>query len=351
MRAFSLGISLLAAAAFAGSASATDEPPVVPEVETEDDTEGGTDVDTDVETEAGSEVDKRKEPPSKDGLLDTLHGVIESGLRGSATSIDAFFSDERYEAELNKTRLKLRFDTFAQEGEGVTFKVKPRLRIVLPGTGQRLSLIARDSAGREEGLDDTAGDDIATNTEETVEEDFSLGLQYHFTSSRNRSLRGQVGVRLGDDSTAGFVGARYRELVDLGSWDLRFTERVRWYTDTGFRSDTTIDFERNVFQDLLFRATADGTWFEEKAGYFYNLDLRLFQPLDEKSALEYQWINDFQTSPSNRLEETKLRVRYRRKVWWDWLVLEIGPEAAFPRERDFDFTPGILLRLEAIFGG
>lgn len=351
MRARYLGISLLAAAAFARPALATDERRLVPKVETTGGTEAETEVDIDVETEAGTEGDSQEEPPSKGGLFDTLHGAVEFGLRGSATWIDRFFSDERYEAELNKTRLRLRYDTFAQEGDGVESKVRPSVRLVLPGTGKRLSLIAKDPSDREEDLDDAAGSSSVADTDEAVEDDFSLALQYLFESTRKRSLRGQVGIRIGNASAAGFVGARYRELIGFGTWDSRFVQRVRWYTDTGFQADTTIDFERNLFDDLLFRATAEGTWFEEETGYFYNLGLRLFQPLDESGALEYQWINDFRTSPSNRLEETKLRVRYRRKVWWDWLVLEIAPEAAFPRERDFDFTPGILLRLEAIFGG
>jgi hypothetical protein len=353
MRALDLAVVLLAAAALLGPPAAADDQPSDPEAggTAEDGTPGTEELGTEAGTAGGSGAGTGEEPPGREGLFDTLHGVVDSGLRATATWIDAFFSNERYEAELNKTRLRLRFDAFAQEGDGVEFEVEPRLRIVLPGTGRRLSLVAQDTSNREEDADDATGDEVASDREESVEDDSSVALQLFFESTEKRSLRGQLGVRLSDDTPAGFVGARYRELIDLGSWDLRFRQRLRWYTDTDFRSDSAVDFERSLFQGLFFRTTAGGTWFEEETGYFYNLDFRLFQPLDPKGALEYQWINDFQTSPRNRLEQTKLRVRYRRRVWWDWLVLEIAPEAAFPRGRDFDFTPGILLRGEVIFGG
>jgi hypothetical protein len=32
------------------------------------------------------------------------------------------------------------------------------------------------------------------------------------------------------------------------------------------------------------------------------------------------------------------------------MFLEFAPQARFPRDRGFEFTPGILFRLEVIFG-
>jgi hypothetical protein len=335
MRALGLAVVLLAAVALPGPLSASDVRPVVPEASGSQTQEPG---DADEEKKTGG------------GFIDALHGAVESGLRGSATAIDEFFSDQRYEAELNKTRLRLRFDTFADQGDGVGFEVRPKLRLVLPRTGKRLSLIAEDTTDSEENLDERAPDNVAADQGDTIEDDLTLGLQYLFQATGKRSLRGQIGLRISDDRPAGTLGLRYRELVDLGSWDLRFVERLRWFSDSGFQSGTAVDLERDLVQGVLFRTTAAGTWFEERDGYFYDLDLRLFQRLDEKSALDYQWITSFRTSPSNRLEEAKLRVAYRRGVWWDWLFLEIAPQVAFPRERDFEGMPGILVRLEVIFG-
>jgi hypothetical protein len=45
-----------------------------------------------------------------------------------------------------------------------------------------------------------------------------------------------------------------------------------------------------------------------------------------------------------------LSVRFRQRIWRDWLYYEVGPQLVFPREENFDATPGIFLRLEMLFG-
>jgi hypothetical protein len=203
MRALDLAVVLLAAAALLGPPAAADDQPSDPEAggTAEDGTPGTEELGTEAGTAGGSGAGTGEEPPGREGLFDTLHGVVDSGLRATATWIDAFFSNERYEAELNKTRLRLRFDAFAQEGDGVEFEVEPRLRIVLPGTGRRLSLVAQDTSNREEDADDATGDEVASDREESVEDDSSVALQLFFESTEKRSLRGQLGVRLSDDTS------------------------------------------------------------------------------------------------------------------------------------------------------
>jgi hypothetical protein len=43
-------------------------------------------------------------------------------------------------------------------------------------------------------------------------------------------------------------------------------------------------------------------------------------------------------------------VRYRQKLWRDWLFFEVAPQASLRRDRDFDLTSGVLFRLEMILG-
>jgi hypothetical protein len=66
--------------------------------------------------------------------------------------------------------------------------------------------------------------------------------------------------------------------------------------------------------------------------------------------VEYEWINNFQTYPTNELVEELLVFRYRQRFWRDWLFLEIDPQFRYPRDRSFVFTPGILFRIEMVFG-
>ena len=66
--------------------------------------------------------------------------------------------------------------------------------------------------------------------------------------------------------------------------------------------------------------------------------------------LRYEWINKFQTKPDNHLDEIVFKFGYRQRIWRKWLFFEIVPQASFPDDRDFEFVPGILFRIETNFG-
>ncbi len=108
--------------------------------------------------------------------------------------------------------------------------------------------------------------------------------------------------------------------------------------------------DRALGEEALVRGEIDGTWLEEQPNYRYGVNFALFQPLDEKSAVEYQILNQFLTDP-HRLDRVTLRLHYRRKIWREWLVVEAAPQISLPRVGNYEPVPGFLLRLELTFGG
>ena len=89
---------------------------------------------------------------------------------------------------------------------------------------------------------------------------------------------------------------------------------------------------------------------EEETGFYYSFRTSLFQILSNRRVLRYQWINSFETKPHHQLQEVKLMIRYRQRVWRDWMYVEMTPQVSFPRERDFKNTPGFMVRVEIIMG-
>jgi hypothetical protein len=94
----------------------------------------------------------------------------------------------------------------------------------------------------------------------------------------------------------------------------------------------------------------EGIWSENVFGYPYALSFLLRQPLDGNRAVQYEWVNSFQTYPTNELTEELLVFRYRQRFLRNWLFLEIAPQYRFPRERSFEATPGITFKIEMVFG-
>jgi len=66
--------------------------------------------------------------------------------------------------------------------------------------------------------------------------------------------------------------------------------------------------------------------------------------------LSYEWNNDFQTRPVNRLEEIVLRIRYRQRVWRNWIFYELSPRISMQRDEGFSPIPGVMLKLDAVIG-
>lgn len=289
------------------------------------------------------------EDAPRTGIIDAGHARASAGVRGLGAWIDGFFANPEYEAELNESRLRVRADGFAESGEGLDGDAKARLFLKLPALDDRIRVEVLSAGEAEE---DTAAEGAATPASSDLSLDsITAALSYFFRNDEERSVSARVGLDFDGYDPNPFVGMRYRAQVELSEkWNFRFVQRVRYYSLDGLESRSIFQFDRGLPRDMLFRWETAGTWLEEQPNYFYGVNFAVFQPLDEKSAVEYQVLNSFQTDP-HRLDEVTLRFRYRRQLWREWLIVEAAPQLRLPRVDRYDPIPGILLRLELTFGG
>ncbi len=284
-------------------------------------------------------------------MMDAAHYHISNSLLSSAEWLDAFFDDERYKSEVNESRLKVSFDSSVINGEGVNFDANTHLKVVLPELEDRLSFeISGDT-------DDEIRDDrpIDRTLDKTIADEsdsggLTAGFRYLLAARERFNIHIKSGARIRSLEPVLYIGPRYRQTWDLENWALRFTQRLRWYSDEGFESRSRWDLERPVFGDYFFRTTTEIKWYEVENGLFYDLDFSLSHAIDGRSAVEFQWNNRFRTRPHDQLSTTVFRLRYRRRVWRDWLSFEVAPQVAYPRDRDYNLTPGILFRFHVVFG-
>jgi hypothetical protein len=254
------------------------------------------------------------------------------------------------EDEVGKSRVRVRFSLFAEEGSPFEYDVRANVRLDLPLLENRLQLLfAGDPEDENDFQAITGGEGLPAELIDTGENS-SVSLRYFLQRTVYRHMSVRSGLRFQSGIPTLFLEPRYRQSVPLDRWLFRFTQRVIGLTDGSVRARTTFDLDRQLRHKLFFRATADGTWIKGEDGYFYTLGLSLFQPLSPRRVLVYGLGNSFVTRPSHRLESIVLSVRYRQQIWRDWLYYEIVPQLAFPREENFDVTPGVFLRLEMLFG-
>jgi hypothetical protein len=283
--------------------------------------------------------------------VDMLHSEIVRRLLASAVWMDSFFADPDYVKEENRSYARLRYEIFKEERSGATYKPAVDLRLALPELEKKTHLIisadpAEPPAGAAAPVR-TAGERFGTTAQNTV----SAGLQYIFRSDPQVSSLVRTGLQFSNLTPVIVVAPRYRILMPYDIWAVRFTQEVLWKSAKGsWQTDTRFDFERPLPHELFFRTSVDGVWSAQANGYAYSLAFGLRQPLTPTHALDYEWINSYNTRPVGELTEIAFRVRYRHSYLRDWLFFEVAPQVRFPRDSNFDSTAGILFKIEVFFG-
>lgn len=293
------------------------------------------------------EPEKIDESP---GIVDRVHEGLSNGLMSTASWLDSFFGDERYVAESKRSYVRLIYDAFQEDRSELLLRPAVDLRLILPQLEKKAHIVF--SAEPTESSKD-AGTPVTVSGEQSAvaeERNFTAALEYFFRSVPRESFIIRTGAQITDGQPVVFVSPRYRSLTPLDQWDFRFTQEATYRTDTAWQTDTRFDLERKLPGDLFFRASIDGAWYENRDGYFPNLVFSLRQAIDVSHAVDYEWVNNFQTRPINELTEVALRLRYRHSFWRQWLFGEVAPQIRFPREMNFEGIPGILFRLEMFIG-
>ncbi len=160
----------------------------------------------------------------------------------------------------------------------------------------------------------------------------------------------RTGLQFSKFSPVILIAPRYQVLMPYEIWAVRFTQEAIWRSKGSWQTDTRFDFERQLPHELFFRTTVDGVWVAQANGFAYGLSFALRQPLAPTHAIDYEWINSWNTRPVGEFTEIAFRIRYRHSYLRDWLFFEAAPQVRFPRDANFDATFGILFKFEMFFG-
>lgn len=313
--------------------------------------------------------EKEKLPPDKPaesevgwgmGYVDRVQGGISQRVLASAEWLDSFFVDTRFVREENHSYLQLRYDLFTEKSiEETSLTPSFNLQLRLPELerlGRRISLVFESGPGATPDGAPVPASNTGAQVLPAQNRPTSAALHFLLGTTATQSFIIRTGALLNIDQSLFFISPRYRLLIPLNSWNFRFTQDViyrtgtAWQPKTEWETETLFDLERKLPNDLFFRSYLDAIWLRNTDDYIYNIGCSLLEPLDSTRALSYGWNNRFLANPDLDLDEIRLSVQYRQSFWREWLFYEVIPQYRFPRERNFEATPGILFRLEMYFG-
>ena len=278
--------------------------------------------------------------------LDKPHKYVSENVERLVTSVDRFFANDALYRYTTDSYVQITGDTLFEESGEVGYDVKFRGRVDLPGTKRRFKLIfSTDPTEKQDPLQRSVDESPGTAVQES---------DVYGSIQRERELRGwkfrpSIGAKL-NIPIEPFAKLRFTNIYPLQSWALRADQNFYWFRESGYGSDSTIEFDRPVPNEHLFRASSFARWTEETEYFQLSQIFSFYQTLSPNRKISYQIGAYGQSQPTLFMTDYLLVVRYRQNLHKEWLFFEIRPQVQYSKVNDWDDEVSLLLRLDILFG-
>jgi hypothetical protein len=290
--------------------------------------------------------DEPVEEKSIYSVLDKPHKYVSENVEKIITGFDRFFANDALYRYTTESYVQISGDTLFEENGEVGYDIKFRGRLDLPGTKRRFKLILNTNPTERQGPLERSVDDSPAAA---VEESDLFGSIQREREIRGWKFRPSAGAKI-NLPIVPFVKARFTNIYPLQHWSLRADQNFYWFDDNGFGSDSTVDFDRPVGEEHLFRASSFARWTEETEYFQLSQIFTFYQTLSPNRKISYQVGAYGQTQPTWFMTDYLIVVRYRQNLHKEWLFFEIRPQVQYSKDNDWDDEVSLLLRLDLLFG-
>lgn len=266
-------------------------------------------------------------------ILDRIDDFVGNRVNDVANDFDRFFATDRADDELGRSRLRIRESYRIQERARGVNDVQFRFNLKLPYLQQRV----RYELGQTKKEPKKKDGRVETKEETRVNENWLFNADSGVNASFNPSVR---------------LRGRLRKNKDAGILIHRFVQELTWIsTSDGFRHVTTLDSDRSISDDLLFRFNHTVDWRITNKDFTTSHGPGLFQRLSDNEALSYSaGLGSTVENGVWFLSGYTLAVNYRRNIYKDIAYIDFQPGLEFPKVWSFRRTPFIFTQLEFLFG-
>lgn len=279
------------------------------------------------------------------GWMDYQHCVFSGRTLSTARWLDDFFGD--WHDDEATALVTVISKTQIVEGEGVEPRLTVRASANLPNAKRRLRLVVTEEA------DDVVPPGLgAPVSERETENTLSAALRWMGQDRAGIQSDFDLGVR-GIDPPDVFVRARGRRGWSLTREALlRFSQTLRYGSDTEERSISQLDLERVFGETTVLRL---GNIYDYAAetnadGFRWTHGLSFSRILEHKRSLSAGFNVQGVTQPNWRSENFGPWLIYRRSFLRSWLFFEVEPRYTWFREDGWDGQVSAEVRLEMQVG-
>lgn len=282
-----------------------------------------------------SEVEQNTEPAHKT-LLTNTHKAVTSSLMGLANQLDSFFGDKRADDEFNRSSIRLSYDYRVRMEKKPEDNTQFRFNLRLPNLEEKFRFSVKKNEAEKLPPDPNAPVGLPPKPEETQELE---PWRFRMDSGINVSYPPIV-----------FARARLRKNWTIPFFIQRFTEEFGWVSDQGFIQATTLFYDHQLTENLLFRLFNEENWLLTDKEFTTSHGPSILHNVSDNDALSYNARVQTTVDGPWYVNNYHLGIVYRRNLHQQWLYGEVGPGIDFPKAESFRRAPSILFRIESLFG-
>jgi hypothetical protein len=278
--------------------------------------------------------------------MESSRDYLSGKITGFASYIDRFFGGDRHFQESNGTVVQLDLSKLNgyQSDHKIDFAARVNLR--LPVTEGRLHLLIETDPEKNINATPTPGSTVIKN-KVVVPKSVAVATRYATAKEDVWHFSTDVGIKFPIPPKP-FVRSRGSYSIPLGNWRLKAEESVYWFNTLGAGETSQLDFERIISPPLLFRASSVVTWLNKGQNFDMRQDISIYHTVTDRSALLYQASAFGISNPQYQMTDFVVLMLYRYRMHQQWLFFEISPQLHFPRDRQYQYSPALSMRLEML---
>jgi hypothetical protein len=273
--------------------------------------------------------------------VDASHRYATNRAQVLVQWMDDFFGAPVRDAERADSFVRTILVNDWDERDGHDPSIRLRGQISLPKVSERVDLIFSGEESEQ------------TLTEEERSQENDVGVRFNFRDGRRSRLDATLSLRGGPSILPG-VRYRYQQPISENSW-ARFTQRLQYHSDDGYRSLTSLEANRRLDNKRLLRWSGRLRYREDREFWDWNTGIALRKWLDDHekfpSAIEYFAAVSGQDEPQNFETNYRVGFLYRKQFFRQFLYYEIEPSYNWRRdtfEESRGGVLGIVFRLEVM---
>ncbi|MGA1867340.1 MAG: hypothetical protein ACMUJM_02220 [bacterium] len=296
-------------------------------------------------------------PDEAENLLwiDHTHYYLSQKVCHIALWFDRFFGDECEVDESAKSIVKLTNAVGQSKNKKINYRSQFRAHFFLPNVNRRLRLMLVGERGKdafEKTETSNKSSELALLEEDDTEEVglYSAALQWIIQKSDNSNIDFNVSARF-KEHIYPYAKGRYQRMIELSPRLLfRFSETLFWYEEEGFGGTTVLDFDQIMNYLTFFRLSSEATLLRADQGFDWIERIEIYHQLSSHKAISAGVGIRNKTTPIIKREDLWIEMRFCQNIYQTWLFLEIIPSINWPRNENGKAIPGIIVKLEMLFG-